>query len=293
MQSKVEDYRRFKRLFETIAARIKDKKIENPDFPDTLEKGSQIILDATRRQDTTAEGVWTIRPTTRQKAFVEFREMTPQEFYETFLKRAPDGIGFSAEDRMDLAVFLAEAGCGDSAWEQLSMAMKAQPPSPSANPGQPVYDWVVAESTAWQEYYGQGGIKSLYDAYVDLRKQGMRAAELERRRVEIERRAKEFRTVERIYTTDFFILHHSLFGAEGEVPDRLVPREQWMEVVRSLGVPGDAPPTPPQDGGDGGEKKESGTEPKDPVKEPVKDPAKDPVKDRDGPKKDDGKEVSK
>ncbi len=288
VKGKIEQYRRCKRLFETIGARVRDKKIDNTEFPDTVEKGSQVILDSNRRADATADGVWTIRTSTRQKGFVEYREMTPRELYEKFLKKG-EGIGFTPEDHLDLAVFLAEAACGEIAYVEFSNGTAPQDPSKL----DPLRQWVMDESTASMEYYGQGGICAAFNMYADLRRQGTaRPAELERQRANLELKIREFRNRETIYATDFFLLHHSQFGPDGEVPERVLPAKDMQEVLRTLGAEGgdlpppDPPPPPPPGngappggGGTGGEK------PADPPEEGKDGGADKTVKKDDGPEK--------
>jgi hypothetical protein len=142
-------------------------------------------------------------------------------------------------------VFLAEGGCGDAAWAELGLADST---AKGAAPDAALHRWVEDEGTIWMEYYAQGGIKPAFDAYVDFREQAKttQPAEVERRRVALEQRIREMMGAERFYRTDFSILHHSFFGAEGQAPEKVLPDSAVKEVLRTLGGDGDAS-LPPED----------------------------------------------
>jgi serine/threonine-protein kinase len=225
---KIGHYKRCKRLFETLAARVKAREIKDPDFPEAVRKGTDVILDANRVAEATPEGVWGLRVSTRQKVFLEFREMTPQELYEQFLKKGA-GIPFSVEDRLDLAVFLAEAGLGDLAYAESEKA---------AGTDKATRDWVQEEYQAHWELHQQDGPLALWNQYLTAQKQGMKGSQLEQMRVALKTKIEAVLAKPSFFKSDYFLLHNSLAGPDGQVPDRLFPPEVTNPLLENLGTSG-------------------------------------------------------
>jgi hypothetical protein len=166
--------------------------------------------------------------------FLELREMTPREFYREFLKEGTD-VPLTAEDHLDLAVFLAEAGCGDHALLELAAAQAVKAP-PSLD--EPLKKWIEEESFTWSEVHGPAGIVPLLEEYRQRRLGGARPADVEILRKNLEDRVRELYRSERFNRTDYGILHHSVLGPDGPVPERLLPASVIEELLRTLGVPG-------------------------------------------------------
>jgi hypothetical protein len=279
VDAKIAQYQRCKRIFQTIAQRIKAGKLVDPDFPKSVKKGSNIILDGTVLDKATPDGCWVLRVPSREKVFVEFREMTPDELYDLFLKSGAN-LPLGGEDHLDLAVFLAEAGSGASAGSELGASQQGQTPAAEGNQD-PLYKWVQAECILSTNYHSQDGIASLKLHYDQAKKDGASMKELEQRRTDIETRAAAMRADEKYYTSDLSILFLSEMGTASPVPDRLLPVAVTDEIVRTLGVKGspglpkedETAPPPPGGGGDdgglvpnpGGGKKDTGNPPPPPA----------------------------
>ena len=275
VEAKIAQYRRCRRLFVTIAAKVRSREIRDPDFPDFVKKGASVSLDARQAflDRATPEGVPVIRGAARQTDFVEFRAMTPRELYEDFLraeelrkKQPSESLPFSGEEHMDLAVFLAEAGCGDFAWLELSAATTG---ANASTADKALLAWVNDESILYYEIHDrQEGPVGLLDAYRRRKEEGARPAELDALRRVIEEKIRALEEREGFYRTDYFILvRHSLWTQDDPVPERLFPAAVTDGVLRTLGVEGgpvlpdedEAPPPPPGDGGNG----DAGTTPGD------------------------------
>ena len=257
--AKIAHYRRCKRLFETVVAKLNSGEFRDPGFPDSVTKRATAVLD--RSKPATSEGVPILRQGVgREFRFMEFREMTPREYYVDFLREGRD-LKFSGEDHLDLAVFLAEAGLGLLSVNEHSAASIAQPPG-AYTPE--LKDWIEGEITAYSAYAGPGGVVDAWKRYAASRADGASLGVQEGHRKSVENLLLDF--IRRYYATDFYVLNASLQGPESPVPPLLYPDERRREIVDTLGVPGAKPlpraADPP--GGTG-----------DPVKDgpPVKDPA--------------------
>jgi len=244
---KIGHYKRCKRFFESIAARVKAREIKNPAFPEAVRKGADVILDSNRVAEATPEGVWGLRVSTRQKVFLEFREMTPQELYELFLKKGAD-IPFTAEDRLDLAVLLAEAGLCDLAYAESEKA---------AGTDKATRAWVEEEHHAHWELHQQDGPLAVWSHYLNAQKMGMKKDQLEQMRSILKAKIEAVLVKPSFFKSDYFLLHHSLAGPDGQVPDRLFPKEVTDPLLENLGTTGGlsippegaaAPPLAPTNG---------------------------------------------
>ena len=246
--AKAAQYASFPRLFARIAEMVKSNAIKSADFPDSVSKRTTMLLDSNKRGEATADGVWVLRVSgpTRQSAFIQFREMTPVELFTDFLGKG-QGLPLTAADHVDLAVFLAEAGAGDLAWGELSLSGTALPAD------SPLHRWIEGEATMHTNYHGPGGVMTLLAEYEHKREANARQAEIDLRRKAVEDAIHRLEAEERFYTTDYFVLHHSMQGADGVVPERMLPAALVNEVVRTLGVPGavlpEEPPPAPAEGG--------------------------------------------
>ena len=246
--AKIVQYQSFPRLFGRIAELVKSKALADPDFPESVTNRATMLLDGNKRGDATAEGVWVLRVASgsRQSVFIQFREMTPVELYTDFLKKG-QGLPLAPADHVDLAVFLAEAGAGDLAWIELSAAGSALPSD------SPLRRWIEGEATMHTNYHGQGGVMDLLAEYVRKREGNARQAEIELRRKAVEEAVRRLEAEERFFTTDYFVLHHSIQGPDGAVPERMLPVSLVNDVVRTLGVAGavlpEEPPPAPVEGG--------------------------------------------
>ena len=272
--AKIAQYEAFPRLFGRIAELVKSKGIADPNFPDAVRNRTTVILDANKRGDATPEGVWVLRVSgaTRQSAFVQFREMTPVELYTEFLQSGK-GLPLTPADHADLALFLAEAGAGNLAWNEIGPSTLA--------PDSPLRRWLEGEATMHTNYHGDGGVMSLVAVYEQKRSGNARPAEVEMRRKAIEDAIRALEAEERFFTTDYFILHHSIQGPDGVVPERMLGNAVVADVVRTLGIPGAAlpdeasapPPSPTQGGGSPPPPKEEATPKNDAVAPPPGEPA--------------------
>jgi hypothetical protein len=249
---KIQVYRRCKRVFETIAAKVKSGEIKDAGFPKSVKRGADLALDGTQRDKATVDGVAAVRLPSREKVMIRFLDMTPEELYQDFLREGKD-IPYSGEDHLDLAAFLAEAGRGDWGGNEKGTAMGGRVP---AADNKPLTDWIDAESVRYYDYWlPPNGVGALWNKYVGRRNASAGPTELNGIRKEIEERAEALRQDERWYTGDLSILHCSEAGPDGPVPDRLMPVAVSKEILRTLGVPGgpglppeeEAPPPPPRD----------------------------------------------
>jgi serine/threonine protein kinase len=281
VEAKIGHYRRCKRLFETVAGLVKAKRLKDPGFPDAIRRGSAVILDGTALDQVSAAGVPTLRVTGRQKAFVAFKEMTPEEFHRDFL-RYPDmvekkeALPYAPEDLLDLAVFLTEAGLGLDGY-MVFATVATGPVSEKLDPA--VRKWIQDECTLFTEIHGQGGPVSVFERYRRERGDGARPAELERLRAAIEAQIHDLVLQDRYYTSDFSVLDGSHLGVDGPVPPRLLKPAVEEAVLRSLGTtggrtieateaappppgngPGNVPPPPPKEGGSAPSPEETSTE---------------------------------
>ncbi len=249
--AKIRHYEICRRLFETIASKVRARELfkgkMDPQFPDSVRNGTDVLLDTNLLDKATPDGVpvWRVSGSGRQRGFLEFSEMTPREFHEFFLRRGGDAIAFSATERLDLAVFLAEAGEGELAWGELA---KAQVDAGAAGVEPAVKAWVESESTACLEVTGPGGILAARRDYEKSREEGsFRPAEIEGTRRALENRIHEYLTADRTLRTDYLLLRgYSLRGPEGAVPLRLFPAAVTDEVIRTLGT-GTEVAAPPDD----------------------------------------------
>jgi len=266
VKAKIAQYGRFRPIFEMIAAKVKARELKDPSFPESVRRRTNVLIDGNRRADTTPEGLWVLRVGGggNQKAFLEFREMTPFELYAVFLNRG-EGLGLTPAQHLDLAVFLAEAGQGyfenaqgqpgHHAWAELALAGTVETA---------LKEWVEREATIDIEWHAQV-VAPLRD-YEKKRASGAGTGVVDRARKAVEDRIRALLAEERFYRTDTYILHHSEDGAEGAIPDRLFPAAVTDEVIRTLGVPGAVLPV---------EEKAAEAPPKEPDP-PVKEPAGPP-----------------
>ena len=248
--AKIAQYEAFPRLFGRIAELVKSKAILEPDFPASVRNRTDLLLDGNKRGEATAEGVWVFRVSggRRQSEFIQFRSMTPVELYSDFLQSGK-GLPLTPADHADLALFLAEAGAGNLAWNEIGPSTLA--------PDAPLRRWLEGEATMHTNYFGPGGVMHLVTEYERKRTGNARPAEIERLRKAIEDAVRALEAEERFYTTDYFVLHHSVQGPDGVVPERMLGTALVAEVVRTLGVSGAVlpddspapPPSPTQGGG--------------------------------------------
>ncbi|HEU4396175.1 MAG TPA: hypothetical protein VFS92_11475, partial [Planctomycetota bacterium] len=270
--AKIAQYEAFPRLFGRIAEMVKSKAIDDPEFPASVKNRTELLLDGNKRGEATAEGVWVFRISggRRQSEFIQFRAMTPLEIYEGILLKGKDSKGrdlpLTPTDHVDIALFLAESGSGSTVrvaadrppvesggtyvWSEIGAAGNALPP------GSPLRKWLEGESTMHTNYHGEGGVMHLVGVYEQKRSGNARPAEVEARRKAVEDAVRALEAEERFYTTDYFVLHHSVQGPDGVVPERMLGAALVAEVVRTLGVPGaalpeevTAPPPSPTEGG--------------------------------------------
>ncbi|MHC4925398.1 MAG: hypothetical protein ACYTG4_15180 [Planctomycetota bacterium] len=211
---------------------MKNRKMRNPNFPDSVRRGKTLTLDSRRYDEATAEGVAALETRTRTKRWVAFKEMTPREFYTDFLKGA-EGLDLSPDQRLDLAVFLAEGGVGDMALMELERARGADASVDAA-----VARWVEAESYAWADWSGDTGLAVLLDEYDALRERGTKMNELDNRRRAIAQKVQALLDSEAFHSTDYYMFHFSGKGLENRTPGRLFPADVRNAVVNSLGVEG-------------------------------------------------------
>ncbi len=251
---KIAVYKRCRRLFETIAAKVRSREIRDPDFPESVRKRANVDLDANKRDKATAEGVHVVRGQGRELLFVEFRAFTPRELFELFLKKG-DNVPFSAEDHLDLACFLLEAGCGDHANLEWNVATVGTNPVPR----DPVLaDWFRWEYITYFDINGAGGPVALFDRYRAAKAGGASNEANEKARQEIEEKIREIQSKESYWITDYAILNLSQGGPEGPHPEKVLPSAVVEEFIQTLGVPGGKrlPPAttapPPPANGNGG-----------------------------------------
>ncbi|MCK6479173.1 MAG: protein kinase [Planctomycetes bacterium] len=252
VEAKIRHYEACRTVFATMAAKVRSRELKDPEFPEFVRRGVPMTLDATAVDRATPEGVAAIRvisTSNRQKVWVDFRQMTPREIYgdkparegeaprfKGFLNRM-EGISCTAEERLALAVFLAEAGEGDVAWDEYSAASTADP-APAVDPA--LRKWIEDECSLYFLFVGESGPREAWRQYQEARSSGMDRRQLEEVRKALERKFAEFMGEERVYTSDIaFLLGWCLAGPDGPVPPRLLPLAVEEEVVRTLGTGAD------------------------------------------------------
>jgi hypothetical protein len=218
----------------------------------------------------TTEGVAILRGSARTKGWMEFRELTPAEFYVDFLKRGVAELALDAESNLDLATLLAEAGEGQLAVEQFGPATLAMPDLKTRHPA--LVAWLEQEINAFSDYTS---VLQRWEQYTKSRSDGATPTVLESLRVQIDAAARAFGERESTRTSDYFLLHH-LADADG-APLVAYPaswKEQVLAPYGTLGAPapgtngGDATP------GDGGKKNGRKNGKKNDVKDGESEPGK-------------------
>ena len=262
VKGKMAQYARCRRVFVTIAARIRKGDNRDFEFPEAVRGGVGMALD--RRPEALAkaspEGLSAIRlisTTNRPPVFVEFRQMTPREIYDGLQKTAPV-VPYTAEEHLDMAVFLAESGDGDAAWNEYAAAGTADPPA-QIDPS--LKRWLEDECTLYEEFTGQGGVLDAIRQYREARSSGAARDAVEGIRRVAEKKIRDFYGQERFYRTDLaLLLGFSLWESGDPLPKSLLPSSAVEEVLRTLGTgadagagePGVVDPPPPEEPGNGG-----------------------------------------
>ncbi len=278
---KIEHYRRCKAVFETVVAKINAGEFRDPGFPADVRRGAAaVILDrSSTAKPATLEGCSITRQIggSRQKERLEFRRMTPREFFVDFLKEAAD-LDPGGAGHLDLAVFLAEAGEGLLAVGQMGAAGRARDPSP---PGGRLKEWLEGEIRAYTEHAGPGGIVEQFGEY-ERALQGSapaRAADLLRQkllaRIDAFLASPEFRR------TDYYLLHHSsLLGPAGSRFPLVLPAGLREATLASYGLAAEAATVPVDEDGTGAGPTNGGTGDGEPGDKGTKDEG---VRGTDGP----------